>query len=569
MGEGVEMHAITPSTAQQQYPPIRSQPLEPPEQSRRRLLRPLAAVCVVQTALSLTLVWSNTAFADEAYYLWAGHLEIAHWLHGASLPQSMLEGNLSGSPIIYPPIGALADTVGGLAAARIVSLIFMLAATILLYLTAMRLFGRTAALVASTLWAASEPVMRLAFATYDPMSVLLTALSAWLALQAIHRRHRSLCIIAAAASLALANATAYSGVVIDPIVITFALLVWLSRMRLRAAFSCVAWLIAGWAVFFVLIMTASRSWTGISFTVLNRNIADYQSNILIVSDVWKYTGLIMLMAMAAGIAAISTEPWRRAILIVFLVCAMLAVPLGQLHSGTAVSMDKHLAYGIWFGAIGAGYGFSRLTSPFAHKHSIIVICSAIAVIYPFVNGWEGAWRVYHSWPNATRFVDAFRPIAAKSSGTFFVPAAQGHGDHISEYYLAQGTEWTRWDNPGLELSPANAQSNSLVAYYGHQLSRYSYGAIVLFYKTTFSDAQMSEGILLPKGLTNAQNTKSTYGELLGQIGANSHEPGLSALTLAIEQDPQYKLVATGPYNTQVSFTNYYYGFYAIWQKVRM
>ena len=72
----------------------------------------------------------------------------------------------SGSPVIYPPLGALADSIGGLAGARILSLVFMLGATVLLYLTVSRLFGRTAAVVAAALWALSEPAIRLAFATY-------------------------------------------------------------------------------------------------------------------------------------------------------------------------------------------------------------------------------------------------------------------------------------------------------------------------------------------------------------------------------------------------------------------
>ena len=48
----------------------------------RLLWHPLTAICAMQAALSLTLVWSNTAFGDEASYLWVGHLVISHWLHG-------------------------------------------------------------------------------------------------------------------------------------------------------------------------------------------------------------------------------------------------------------------------------------------------------------------------------------------------------------------------------------------------------------------------------------------------------------------------------------------------------
>ena len=48
---------------------------------------PLLVVLAVQAALTLRLVWADTAFQDEALYLWAGHLEWANVLHGTPLPQ--------------------------------------------------------------------------------------------------------------------------------------------------------------------------------------------------------------------------------------------------------------------------------------------------------------------------------------------------------------------------------------------------------------------------------------------------------------------------------------------------
>ena len=561
------MNTVTASTSSHQRPSDNWRRSEPAKRRRRRrgkFLHPLMAICAAQAALSLTLVWSNTAFADEAYYLWAGHLEIAHWLHGTSVPQTMLDGNLSGSPVLYPPIGAVADSIGGLAAARVLSLIFMLGATILIYLTASRLFGRTAAIVASILWAVSEPVIRLAFATYDPLSVLLTALSAWLALQGGRRRHRLAVVAASGASLALANATAYSGLVIDPVVIAFAVLVWLPSMRPRQAAYCAAWLIGVWAVIFVSVMSASRSWAGITFTVLDRSIADYQSTLLIISDVWKYSGLIITMAILGAVAAMTAEARRITLFIILMACATFVVPVAQIRDTTAVSMDKHLAYGIWFGAIAAGYGFSKLTDAlFMKRRYILGLCSLVVLIYPAANGWEEAWSVYHSWPNASSYINALRPIAAKTRGPFFVPAAQGHEDHISEYYMPQGAEWARWDNPGLELDPSGVPRSSFYTYYAQQLRTDNYGAVVLFYDTTFSNAKLPGNVILYPG------GNRTYDELLSLVGINSHEPGLSALTLALERDSQYHLVAVGPYDTQISFTAYYYGFYAIWQKVQV
>src|SRR5271166_1555598 len=122
------MSTILPSTAWQ--PRAENRELHAPSGQRRLRLSqsflPLMAICVVQTALSLTLIWSNTAYIDEADYLWIGHLEIMHWLHGTSWPSAYAERLFSGSPLIYPPLGALADNIGGLAGARILSLAFML-----------------------------------------------------------------------------------------------------------------------------------------------------------------------------------------------------------------------------------------------------------------------------------------------------------------------------------------------------------------------------------------------------------------------------------------------------------
>src|SRR5580692_11242542 len=91
--------------------------------SRRRQREPklriagpllLLVVLAVQAALSVRLVRADTAFDDEATSLWAGHLEWAHWLHGTSIPQ--FPKYFSGAPVIYPPLGAVADSLGGLAA---------------------------------------------------------------------------------------------------------------------------------------------------------------------------------------------------------------------------------------------------------------------------------------------------------------------------------------------------------------------------------------------------------------------------------------------------------------------
>jgi len=59
---------------------------------------PLLTVLALQTVLSLRLMWSKTAFNDEALYLWAGHLELAHILHGTPVPA--FQTYFSGAPAV-------------------------------------------------------------------------------------------------------------------------------------------------------------------------------------------------------------------------------------------------------------------------------------------------------------------------------------------------------------------------------------------------------------------------------------------------------------------------------------
>ena len=149
---------------------------------------PLLVVLATQSILTLRLVRSDTAFQDEALYLWAGHLEWANVLHGTPLPQ--FPAFFSGAPVIYPLLGALADSLGGLTGARSpVPASSCSELPTLLWATASRLFGRRAAFFAAALFAVLGPTLHLgSFATYDAMSLFLVALAAWLVVRAGDRR---------------------------------------------------------------------------------------------------------------------------------------------------------------------------------------------------------------------------------------------------------------------------------------------------------------------------------------------------------------------------------------------
>ncbi len=543
---------------------IRDDEVQPVSASRARIFplsrlwHPLMLILAIQAGLSLSLVWCNTAFGDEADYLWGGHLEISHWLHGTSVPQT-LTSVYSGSPIIYPPLGAMADALGGLAAARILSLIFLLGATAALYSMGFRLFGQRAAVCASILWAISESVIRLgAYATYDAMSVTFTVFAGWLLVQASFRHHKGELIAAAAATLALSDATAYSGVSIVPVVLAFAFLIWLPHFGARQASYLTAWFAGGWGFFFGILMTVSHSWAGILFTVFNRQLNDQASYTVIINGVWTWSGLTLTLGLLGAIVAFSSAERNQVLLLCLLGVASFVVPLAQIKAHTEFALDKHLAYGSWFAALSAGYAFTVLSKHFPTPRRALVIASCFVVLsYPIFTGWEAAWMKQHAWANTSSFVAAFRPIAAHNKGIIYMP---GGDTNIAAYYTPQGHDWRMWasEGHGISLDP-KGNPDQWSSYYNSMLSKANYSIIALFYNTTFSTARMPSSLLL------SRQPNQVYERLLSLIGNNSGEPGLSAFTVALENDKSYKLAAVGPDDTVQPLGSSAYGLYAIWK----
>jgi GT2 family glycosyltransferase/putative flippase GtrA len=547
--------AVSPIT---ESPAAESQARRPADRPRRRLLHPVMAICAVQAALSLTLVWSNTAYADEAKYLWIGRLEITHWLDGASWPSAYAYGTSAGSPVLYPPLGALADSVGGLAGARILSLSLMLIATVLLYLAASRLIGRTGALFAAALWAFSEPALRLTFATIDPLSVFLTALSAWLIVEAAHRHHRGELIAAAAVTLALADITAYTGIVIDPVVIAFAFLVWMRGMGVQQASSCTAWLAGTLVLSFGLVMTFSHSWAGFMSTVINSSMFGHQSILLVLTDAWRYSGLITGLTVIGAAVSYGTKSNQHTALLVLVTGAALIVPVAQFHDQTTFSLDEHIAYGVWFAAIGAGFACSKFIRwlPGA-RTQLATLCCTVALAYPAAVSWQSAWDHFHSWANASAFIKDFQSTAAHNSGPFYIPSDEAT---IARYYASEITDRSK-RNASSSIDSVTALPNAGSAAYSARLLSRNYGVVVLFYSTTFSAAPGSLGrILLPR------QESGFYQQLLKLVGENSGEPGLATLTVALEEDPEYGRGPVGRYDASDFSGTHSYGIYVIWQR---
>lgn len=403
----------------------------------------LLPILGAQTALALRLVWSNTPFTDEALYLWAGHLEIMHLLHGSAVPE--FSSSFSGAPVIYPVLGATADTLGGLAGARILSLCFMLGATILLWTTTRRLYGELAAFFAAASWAVIAPTLHLsAFATYDAMALFLIALAAWLATARRADDDATRWMVAAGVTLALANATAYSTAIIDPIIVLLAIFsAWpepggKAALR-RGALISVTVFTAGYGSLW---LAGGYYQGGFDLTVLNR-VTGTQKSSLILWEAFQWTGAIVIIAIAGVLLATARRRDRHNMwLLGICASAAILVPIEQARIHTDTSLDKHVDIGAWFVAIAVGYATSKLITtgrPYIIRISVSTIAlTGVAVLA--VASLPQARQIY-AWPNDTSYVATLKPIVARTHGPLMIES-----EAILASQVPAGYDWQRWSD---------------------------------------------------------------------------------------------------------------------------
>jgi hypothetical protein len=469
-----------------QGPPQPRDAAEPP--ARRGLVAPrwwpLLVVLAVQAGLSLRLVWSNTAFQDEALYLRAGHLEWARWLHGAPIPD--FPSYFSGAPVIYPPIGAVADSIGGLTAARVLSLCFMLAVTSLLWATAVRLYGQRAGVLAAGLFATLAGTQFLgALATYDALALLLLALAAWLGVRsaACGVWPRTALAVTAGLTLAGADAVKYATALFAPVVVVVvALAVWREHGGGTGLLAALAALCSWIGAVAAAVAVGGRAyWTGITTSTLARvQSAVPVSTVLQRAYIW--TGLILLLA-ALGAVLASRSRGRGKLLPAVLAAAALIAPAVQAWLHTTVSLQKHVVFGAWFAAVAAGYGMARLSRVDPGRGWAAVMALPIAASTLFGSMGQAA-AMYKVWPDSAAAVRVLRSEIRSHPGRYL---AEDYD--VEAYYLSSEAPWPRWSStyrfryPG---SRAGAPS------YAAAIKRHYFSLVILnFGDTKATDTQIA------------------------------------------------------------------------------
>jgi hypothetical protein len=452
---------------------------------------PLLAVLAVQAALSASMVRTRTAFGDEALYLSAGHLEWSHWLHGTRIPD--YQTVFSGAPVIYPPIGAIADSLGGLAAARLLSLVFMLGVTSLVWGTAKRLLAdERAAFFAAALFAVLAPTLHLgSFATYDALALLLLAAATWSAAGARTSQYATRWVIAAGILLAVANATKYATALYDPTVVAVTIVSsWQCAGRrtalLRAA--CLAGTAA--AVLAVLLAAGGPGYlTGIGVTTTAR-VDGTDTAALVFAQAWSWTAVVVVPAVGAVVVCAVRRRWPQALLLAVLALSALLAPADQARIQTTTSLNKHVDFGAWFAAIAAGYLLSCLLSWLPRRR--LVLAAWLAALIAVASAGMAQAQAMIDWPDVTGLVKVVRPLT-DHGGHFLVETTD-----VLQYYLPK-TTWQQWSS--------TASSNP--QYYQRAIARHYYSVVVLsFTQTLATDEVIAVDLSMASGYSLVARVRS-------------------------------------------------------------
>lgn len=338
---------------------------------RRRLISRglLAVLLLVQALLSLRL--TNSAFEDEALYVYAGHVEIGHLFYGA-VNYGGFDTYFSGAPTLYPVLAAAVDSVWGLAGVRAMSLLFMLVATACLYSISKRLFNERAGLCAAALFAFSDPILFLGnFATYDAMAVFLLAVSTWIVVTVAHR-HWAMPLLAVPVA-ALAVGVKYASAMFLPTIVLLLVLTAYQHHGVRGALTRGFLFGTGLVGLLAGALYATDYLTAIESTTTARAHGDTPASIIL-QDSGRWGGLLFAIALIGTVfytrrprlsempgwrGAVPGARWRLALGVLLSGTALLA-PAYQIHLQTETSLQKHIGFGLFFAAPMAGLGVTRL-----------------------------------------------------------------------------------------------------------------------------------------------------------------------------------------------------------------
>jgi hypothetical protein len=399
----------------------------------------LPLILAFQTLISWTLL-QNTAFQDEALYVYAGDQIWRHWLFGLPLldPYSYY---FSGYPYVYPIIGGALNRLGGLELARSFSLVCMLIVTACGYYVTKQLFHQKSAVFAAMFFVCQGPVLYLSrLATYDPLCLCLIAVGMALAVNAslAQRPWRALSI---GPFLVLAFGAKYAALLFIPsILATLALCTLLKRgwisMLVRGMLGVLSLAVVGMLAAIVVIHFDPKMLHAIGATTTNRIVIEVTPRLWLAEHVAAIVGLSYVI----GLVGLVFARKKHLLIVLLFLGSALLVPAYHIYKAELISLDKHLGFSMFFVMPIAGYvlaslsGFRRVFSSGRYWLSGVAICLIL-----FMVGTQEAQDMYSSWPPTNELAYALKTQVRPAGGRYLTEQFE-----VSRYNLRDDTYTWQW-----------------------------------------------------------------------------------------------------------------------------
>ena len=404
---------------------------------------PLTLILAMQAIISVATL-HNTAFQDEALYLYAGRQIFRYWM-GGPVPLDHYAYYFSGYPGVYPVIGGVLDMIGGLELARSFSLFCMMGVNAIIYYSTQKFFQRPAAIFASATYASLGTVLFVGrLATFDAMCLFLIALATGIAIQVSSSRHPWLALLMGPL-LVLSILAKYAAMLF--VLPVLGILVLCSivnqgwwRMLLRLALAIVTLVMSLVVAYYLMDKAAFHAIVG---STTSRVALIQKSRLELFMHVL-YMGGIIYAAALVGVVLVFVRYQRFRLLALLLFASSWLVPAYHIYEQEAVSLDKHLAFGLFFATPLAGCALAWLSGymqqTFSHAIGRHWLAGLSVVLLVFTLGTQQSQAIYASWANTSGLSYALHTQMRDGSGRFLVEDIE-----VSRYDAKDVTELWQWN----------------------------------------------------------------------------------------------------------------------------
>ncbi len=434
--------------------------LELPERETQRQITGLHLLVGLLFALTLVSrlanINFNTLYLDEAIYTTVGEdVRAGVFDQGAS---SWMFGSY-----LYPVLASSVEQIGGVTGLRVLSVVLITGAAIFVYMGTRRLFDNETALWTLLLFGLSGTSISLGQqAVLDALGVPLLALSLYCIILAFHSEHRQrLYLTLAGFTFTLSVLAKYIALLTLPALVL--LIIILHLYQGRSILSLITRL--PWLSFFVPIMLVLGIYGAFYFNdlqaVMSGQFASQSTNrSVILVKIFQDIGLPILLAtlgmMLLGWSVVQRfyrqHPGLLMLLLpmlVFLMMAVLILPLYHVVAGNERSLWKHNTYTLVMIAPLAGYAIAHVIQfgrslgrnivPFRLISSIITI---VALIWFITSALRQSDAIRRSWPNNADEIAFMKTQNLTSNSRILSPSYA-----IYEYYFDTGVnDRAMWNN---------------------------------------------------------------------------------------------------------------------------